>query len=770
MRRDLPLAAALVVVLAALTPAYTRVLPDGVWRAPVLLAAVLAVGLAAAVRALRGGGLLALAVSAVGLALFTYVTHLPGVGLLPDGSSWAAFTDLLGQAGLELREQRAPGVTVPGFTLALTTATWVVGHASHELLVRLRTPGAALVPPLVLWAMPLAIPLSEGGPPLARAVPFLLAAALVLLLGGDTEAPDDEPPRVTASGITVAGTALVAVVVAPLLLPAYDAGALLDLDASNDPRGYQPIVDISERLQLPEDRDVLTVRSNERTYLRLAGLDSFDGNVWRLGPSGETSYRPSDDSLFSASGTLPPEQPSGQTTSVRADITVLDLANIYVPAPYQPTAVGGPLRDEIVWSTEGGFLATWNVTEGGFEDARVGVTQGVSYRVEAERPTPDIEDLRALDVDPASVDRWTELPQPTGLGQIAEDVYADAGATTAVDQALALQSWFTSDGRFTYDLDVDPLRSGQDLLDFVTADREGYCEQFATAMAVMLRETGIPARVAVGFLPGEVQQVADPEAGREDAEYRVSTADAHAWVEVLFPGHGWVAFEPTPRDDGATFEPRPDDLFPDETVAEREERLEQEDPEDDPSEPEPAEPAEPTEPDPVPDEPDGSAGEDAAGSDDGRTWWPWLLLGLLGAGVAVAAVRSRPAGATDPSPTGQVLHAQRLLLRTATGLGLGRRASETVAEVVVRWRREGRLTGAEAERFASLSQAAAFGGSVAPADADDAERIAATLAEQLRASVGRGTRVTAPVRPRWEGLVARVRPLLDRLDDRRARR
>ena len=99
--------------------------------------------------------------------------------------------------------------------------------------------------------------------------------------------------------------------------------------------------------------------------------------------------------------------------------------------------------------------------------------------------------------------------------------------------------WFTGPGSsFTYDLSTAPGNGDDALVEFLTSGRRGYCEQFASAMAVMLRTLGVPARVAVGFT-----------GGRDAAGARsVGTADAHAWVEAWFPGAGWTTFDPDAAD------------------------------------------------------------------------------------------------------------------------------------------------------------------------------------------------------------------------------
>ena len=80
---------------------------------------------------------------------------------------------------------------------------------------------------------------------------------------------------------------------------------------------------------------------------------------------------------------------------------------------------------------------------------------------------------------------------------------------------------------------------GEDpLANFLFVRRAGHCEYFASAMTVMLRAEGIPARYVTGFAPGEYNDVG--------GDYIIRESDAHAWVEVYFPGFGWITFDPTP--------------------------------------------------------------------------------------------------------------------------------------------------------------------------------------------------------------------------------
>src|SRR5699024_1469363 len=96
------------------------------------------------------------------------------------------------------------------------------------------------------------------------------------------------------------------------------------------------------------------------------------------------------------------------------------------------------------------------------------------------------------------------------------------------------QAYFRGDD-FEYSLDAPEKASGDAISDFLS-DKKGYCVQFSSAMTIMARTMGIPARIGVGFAGGE----------EDDGGYDVSMQDSHAWPELYFEGAGWVRFEPTP--------------------------------------------------------------------------------------------------------------------------------------------------------------------------------------------------------------------------------
>ena len=137
------------------------------------------------------------------------------------------------------------------------------------------------------------------------------------------------------------------------------------------------------------------------------------------------------------------------------------------------------------------------------------------------------------------------LDVPDGaLGPASRQILADVLAATPdknpYDLALNLQNYLLSPSRFRYDTDVrDQVQSecsGLSTVECFARIRAGYCQYYASTMAILLREAGVPTRLAQGFLPGE----RTPD-GRET----VRNAGAHAWVEVYFSGYGWVDFDPT---------------------------------------------------------------------------------------------------------------------------------------------------------------------------------------------------------------------------------
>ncbi|HEY4722034.1 MAG TPA: transglutaminase-like domain-containing protein, partial [Anaerolineae bacterium] len=168
------------------------------------------------------------------------------------------------------------------------------------------------------------------------------------------------------------------------------------------------------------------------------------------------------------------------------------------------------------------------------------LSSGDSYQVVSSLSRATVDTLRAAGTDyPAAVrDRYLQLPAslPQRVRLQAKQIVDKAGAVGAYDQASALEAWLRLN--ITYNDQIAGPKPGEDGVDYVLFEsRQGYCDYYASAMAVMARSLGIPARVATGYASGEY----DPERG----VYQVHQFNAHTWVEVYFPKYGWIEFEPT---------------------------------------------------------------------------------------------------------------------------------------------------------------------------------------------------------------------------------
>ena len=155
--------------------------------------------------------------------------------------------------------------------------------------------------------------------------------------------------------------------------------------------------------------------------------------------------------------------------------------------------------------------------------------------IDGRQLPPYATERRAGAVDAFFADpSYTAFRRYRPLYDVAARVTRDA--QTPYEAVLALESWFRVRGGFRYD-ESPPRLARSPLVGFVTRTKAGYCQHFAGAMGAMLRMLGIPARLAVGFTSGEK---------RADNTWVVTDHDAHAWVEVWFPGQGWIPFDPTP--------------------------------------------------------------------------------------------------------------------------------------------------------------------------------------------------------------------------------
>ena len=187
------------------------------------------------------------------------------------------------------------------------------------------------------------------------------------------------------------------------------------------------------------------------------------------------------------------------------------------------------------------------------------LARGSYYDVHVYQANPTPKQLRqagvsfpptlgsSLDLGGVELPLWgTGTPRPSlpadmaPFVQAADQVWQRSGAATVGDEyvAVALVERYLRSSPFVYDLRPNYRPGVPVLVDFLDRSHHGYCQMFSAAMALVLRLHGIPARVAAGFMTGTQSGTGQP--------FVVGTRDAHTWVEVYFPGFGWLPFEPTP--------------------------------------------------------------------------------------------------------------------------------------------------------------------------------------------------------------------------------
>jgi transglutaminase-like putative cysteine protease len=253
-----------------------------------------------------------------------------------------------------------------------------------------------------------------------------------------------------------------------------------------------------------------TVQSEQPRYWRVAAYDLYTGDGWVRRAEARRDG--------SALGT-----PQSSSRRITQRFTAESRINT-MPAAWRPTAIGGEVGANALVSDFGGL------------QPRNPLEEGDSYTVESALvdATPRELQRAGTDYPDRIASRYRQLPDSMPDRVSERTATLTSRAETPYETAIIVEDWLRSE--YEYSLDV-PRPSGTVADTFLFEMNRGYCTYFATTMAVMLRSQGIPARMVVGYTPGERV---------EDNEWVVRGYNSHAWVEVYFPEVGWVKFDPTP--------------------------------------------------------------------------------------------------------------------------------------------------------------------------------------------------------------------------------
>ncbi|MBE3073608.1 MAG: transglutaminase domain-containing protein [Actinobacteria bacterium] len=545
--------------VATLTAAWpiSTLLAEPTWlRGTVLLLAVIALsGISARSLALRGWQVLMVQLVCSVLA----AGAIYGRGHLQQGLptfETLGFADRLFREALATAQSSpAPAPTTPGLIFVVGCAIGLIALAVDYLAVTRRSPSLAGLPLLTAF---MASAANSGSSLPVRF--FLAAAAMWLILiarAGSrvlrrwgtavTVARTPAPQNLDSRGLydhastarMVGVVALVAAVAVPVVLPqpapkflASGLGRSLSaIGNASGPTGFSLSLDLAADLR---NRSKATVLQYTTTDTSPPPLRVSVGSYYRSWPGAWLPWgRPSP--ALSTDQDVP--EPTGLSPDVPKEAFVTDFRRNLLDDPY--LAAPYPLIHADLAKT------AWAAD---YQTQTVRVSQRPeSYRTSYWRLEPtatmlaNAPSLNDRDRYLFDLDLTLDGPYVEKVTALTERLTSDK--TSAYDKAMAIQQYLGADGGFTYSLTLAPPAkdqagndAGLDPLTNFLVTKKGYCVQFATAMVMMSRAAGIPARMAIGFLPGT----------RAKDIWTVTASDAHAWPELYLDGIGWTRFEPTP--------------------------------------------------------------------------------------------------------------------------------------------------------------------------------------------------------------------------------
>ena len=274
---------------------------------------------------------------------------------------------------------------------------------------------------------------------------------------------------------------------------------------------------------------LISAPPGRRYYWRSRVFDTYENGRWT--PAADTRLT---DEQSPLEVLVEPYVP-GARDPVQQQVTVaLNATRLIYTAP-QPSRVELPTRTDLRYTSDDRTAMNISVIRpfqvlhrGDSYTATSLMTNATAGQLRAASPDypPYVRNLYFY-VSPSITDRTIQL---------ARDIVTESGATTPYDQAKAIENWLRLNIEYSETIPQPPV--GRDPVDWVLFDiRQGYCNYYASSMIMMLRSLGIPARMAAGFAQGDWDEA--------QQAFVVQERDAHTWVEVYFPGYGWVEFEPT---------------------------------------------------------------------------------------------------------------------------------------------------------------------------------------------------------------------------------
>jgi transglutaminase-like putative cysteine protease len=488
----------------------------------------------------------------IGYLTRLYLPDHAWLGVIPTGSTWTDLHAVSTALGDTVRDSAAPLHSTAPVRLYLSIGLVLLAVIIDVVAVELRRPALAGAPMLLIYTLAGAVPRDP-----VSWIWFAGAGAgyLLLLSGGSV---DDlrgwgrlvsRPQRAARtrlssalSGRRIGLTAIAVAVLVPFVVPLASVNVLANalhngrVGSGGNGKGstgiaVDPLAVLRGQLVRSSPINLFSVNvsgpgAKDAFYLRSAVLEDYNGKAWVQGPS--AALQPASGVLSVAPAVI---GPSVATSSFKATVSVGKLGGT-APVFATPTQLSN-IPSNWAWDSRYGVVSG-------------NVSSGLHYTETVAQPDPSSAQLEASTAvrpgfgsGPQGQILQTDL-NTDNIPQVVKNLVTTitASKTTPYDKADALSTYFTNPANgFVYSLSTKSGESGNDLVDFLTTGKAGFCQQYAAALGVMLRVAGIPARVVIGYThpPADI-----------DGQFEVTSDDAHAWVEAYFTGIGWLPFDPTP--------------------------------------------------------------------------------------------------------------------------------------------------------------------------------------------------------------------------------
>jgi len=504
---------------------------------------------------LRWGVLLVAGAAIAAVFVFGGALALPHTalfGVVPTLETWRQLAVGAVTSWKSLLTTVPPVSVGDGHLLVPFLLTLVAAVLTASLALRLRRAAWSLLPAAAFAAAQILLGVARPAAPLLQGILFAAVAVVWLALRAAwtsdqaavrveaAQRPDAPASRATRTRRLIAGAAVLAVAAgagaatAAVADPPVSRYVLRDFVIPPfDIRQYpSPLQSFRGIVRDAADAELFTVTGlPENGRVRLAAMDAYNGVVYNVAADGAGSS-----SAFTPVRSNMSPDATGSRTTVRIEIGELD--GVWLPDV-------GSVREIVFDGDRAGELrrsAHYNDATG-TAVVTAGLAPGDAYTLETL--VADIPSDAAL-ADAAFAP--LKMPKQAGVPEslIEKAATATADAETPIERVRALENWLRTDGYFSHGLAADvyspsghgaarimALLSGEQMI--------GDDEQYTVAMALMAHQLGMPARVVMGWYPGE------QEGG--DGVFTATGDNLHAWVEVAFAGHGWVPFDPTPDED-----------------------------------------------------------------------------------------------------------------------------------------------------------------------------------------------------------------------------